>query len=70
MKVYMLETERLKIYPASKETMEDFISKQTNDILKTAYQEMLDGCIAHPKEWNYYAIWMIEKTNARSQVSL
>ena len=57
----MIETERLHIYPASKKEMEDFISSQTNDILKTAYQEMLDGCLMHPEEWNYYAIWMIEK---------
>ena len=41
----MIETERLHIYPASKEAMEDFISSQTNNILKTAYQEMLDGCL-------------------------
>ena len=38
----MIETERLHIYPASKEEMKDFISSQTNDVLKTAYQEMLD----------------------------
>ena len=57
----MIETQRLHIYTASKEEMEDFISSQTNDILKTAYQEMLAGCFMHPEEWNYYAIWMIEK---------
>ena len=49
----MIETERLHIYPASKKAMEDFISSQTNDILKTAYQEMLDGCLMHPEEWHY-----------------
>ena len=37
----MIETERLRIYPASKEEMKDFISGQANDILKTAYQERL-----------------------------
>ena len=57
----MIETERLRIYPASKEEMEPFIASQTSDILKTAYQEMLDGCLMHPEEWDYYAIWMIEK---------
>ena len=57
----MIETARLRVYPASKEEMEDFISGQTDDILKTAYQEMLDGCLMHPEEWDYYAIWMIEK---------
>ena len=57
----MIETERLHIYPAAKDQMQDFISEQTDAILRAAYQEMLDGCIAHPEEWNYHAIWMIEK---------
>ena len=57
----MIETKQLHIYPASKEEMEDFISSQTNDILRSAYQEMLDECLMHPEDWNYYAIWMIEK---------
>ena len=57
----MIETERLRIYPASKEEMEVFISGQANGVLKTAYQEMLDGCLMHSEEWNHYAIWMIEK---------
>ena len=43
----MVETERLKIYPASKEQMEAFIEAQTVDVLKAAYTEMLNGCIEH-----------------------
>ena len=56
----MIETKRLKIYAASKEQMEVFIAAQTVDILKAAYTEMLDGCLAHPNQWEWYAIWMIE----------
>lgn len=56
----MIETERLKIYPASKEQMETFIAAQTVDVLKAAYSEMLDGALAHPDKWDWYAIWMIE----------
>ena len=56
----MIETKRLKIYPATEEQMKLFISKQSADILKKAYTEMLEGCISHPDLWEWYAIWMIE----------
>ena len=56
----MIETERLKLYPASKEQMEVFIESQTVDVLKAAYTEMLNGCIEHSEQWDWYAIWMIE----------
>ncbi len=56
----MIETNRLKIYAATKEMMETFIEAQTIDVLKEAYTEMLNGCLEHPEEWDWYAIWMIE----------
>ena len=56
----MIETNRLIIYPASKEQMEAFIAAQSVDVLKAAYTEMLDGCLAHPDQWEWFAIWMIE----------
>ena len=56
----MIETQRLKIYAATEEQMEIWIAAQTIDVLKTAYTEMLDGCLAHPDQWDWYAIWMIE----------
>ena len=34
-----------------------------DDELKKAYGEMLDGCLAHPDQWDWYAMWMIEKTD-------
>lgn len=55
-----IETERLNIYVASKEEMEEFISNQSIDELKDAYAEMLNGCLKHPAQWEWYAIWMIE----------
>ena len=56
----MIETKRLKIYAATKKQMEAFIADQTVDVLKAAYTEMLDGCLTHPQQWEWYAIWMIE----------
>ena len=56
----MIETSRLKLYAASKEQMEAFIATQSVDVLKEAYTKMLNGCLAHPDQWDWYAIWMIE----------
>ena len=56
----MIETENLKIYAASQDEMEKFIELQTNEVLKAAYTEMLNGCIENPEQWEWYAIWMIK----------
>ena len=56
----MIETKRLKIYPASEEQMEAFIATQSIDILKAAYSEMPEGALTYPEQWEWYAIWMIE----------
>ena len=57
----ILYTERLQIHIASREEMESFIGTQTDPELLKAYREMLQGAIEHPKEWAWYAIWMIER---------
>ena len=59
----MKRTERLTIYPASREQMEAMIASEQNEELKKAYTEMLEGCLRHPDQWDWYAIWMIEKTD-------
>ncbi|MBO4887200.1 MAG: GNAT family N-acetyltransferase [Firmicutes bacterium] len=56
-----LDTERLIIYTSSREEMEKTIDDETDDILKMAYQEMLQGSLTHPDQWEWYAIWMIER---------
>lgn len=56
----IIETKRLRIYPATQEQMEAFIAAETDADLKTAYTEMLEGCLRHPDQWQWYAMWMIE----------
>ena len=56
----MIETKRLRIYPAAREQMEAFIAAEADAELKTAYAEMLEGCLRHPNQWQWYAMWMIE----------
>lgn len=63
MGVFMIQTERLKIYAASNGEMKKFIEAQCVDALKEAYTEMMCGCIKHPEQRVWYAIWMIELKN-------
>lgn len=56
----MTATKRIRIFPADRQQMEDIISSAEESELQKAYMEMLNGCLEHPKEWNWYAIWIIE----------
>ncbi len=56
-----METERLRIRMTDRKEMEDLIGREPDEILKTAYTEMLDGCLRHPGQWEWYAVWMIER---------
>lgn len=56
----LIKTTRLNIHPASDEQMESLIASQTVPELKEAYQQMLDGCLAHPGQREWYAVWNIE----------
>ena len=56
----MLKTERLVIRVASDDEMRAVIAAQTDDGLKQAYTEMLNGALTHPEERIWYAIWIIE----------
>ena len=40
--------------------MEAYIAAETDAELKKAYTEMLEGCLRHPDQWHWYAMWMIE----------
>lgn len=55
-----VETQRLKIYPASKEQMEAAVAAEPDAEMKKAYTEMLQGCLQNPALWDWYAMWAIE----------
>lgn len=57
----MIETERLILTTASRETMERMIAAEQDGDLKGAYREMLQGCLEHPDQWDWYAIWLITR---------
>ena len=59
----MMETERIRICPASRAQMESMIASERDDNLKKAYAEMLAGSLSHPEERDWYAMWIIEKSD-------
>ena len=56
-----METEHLKIYPATQDQMKAMIAAEVDEGLKAAYTEMLEGCLQNPDQWDWYAMWMIER---------
>lgn len=56
----MIKTNRLNIYPASNEQMEHLIAEQSLPELKEVYSQMLNGCLSHPNQREWYAIWNME----------
>ena len=59
----LIITERLNIRIASDDEMRELIAEQTDEGLKAAYGEMLAGCIAHPAQRQWYAVWLIGHKN-------
>ena len=41
--------------------MRRIIAEQTDTELIKAYSEMLQGCLDHPEQWMWYAVWIIER---------
>ena len=59
----ILVTDKIRIYPANREQMESMISAEKDDGLRNAYREMLEGCLTHPDQWDWYAMWIIERSD-------
>ncbi len=55
-----METERLRLCPATRRQMEAAIAAEADGELRQAYSEMLACCLAHPEQWDWYAMWRIE----------
>lgn len=56
----MIDTERLSICIASDEEMRELIATESEAEMKAAYAEMLAGCLHHPEQRQWYAVWFIK----------
>ena len=64
----MVITERMKIYPISIEKMKEIVEIEKNEILKIAYEEMLDGCLNDPEKYIWYTLWFMELKNSENEI--
>lgn len=55
----MLETKRLTLRPTTEAEMRAYIAATAEPALQAAYGEMLQGCLDHPEQWVWYALWEI-----------
>ena len=55
-----VESERLVLYPIDDDELKLLIDRETNDELKQAYSEMLQGCVNEPEHRIWYTVWFIE----------
>lgn len=58
-----VETERIYLYPLSDEEMRLVIEKESDNEMKQAYTEMLEGSLSNPDKRIWYAIWNMELNN-------
>ena len=64
----MVTTERMNIYPISIEKLKEVVSNEENEILKIAYKEMLDGCLAYPEKHIWYTLWFMELKDSKNEI--
>ena len=60
----LITTERMKIYPISIDEMKEIVKTEKNKILKTAYAEMLEGCLKYSENYIWYTLWFMELKNS------
>jgi len=56
-----IETERLMLAPISNDDMVSLMRNEPSNEMKEAYREMLAGCLAHPRERIWYAVWLMKR---------
>lgn len=64
----MIHTKRLIIYPLSDEEMREVIDRETDEVLKTAYSEMLAGCQRNPKKRIWHALWVLKLNDGSGRI--
>ncbi|MCR4924871.1 MAG: GNAT family N-acetyltransferase [Clostridiales bacterium] len=58
----------MNIFPISTQKLKEIVEQEENEILKSAYQEMLDGCLACPKNYIWYTLWFMQLKNSENEI--
>ena len=65
----IIETRRLRLYPADDETMKELVEREQDPDLKQAYAEMLAGCVNDPEHRIWYAVWFISPPDEPDRIA-
>lgn len=60
LKEMIIESKGLNLFPISDDEMRHLIENEESEELKQAYGEMLQGCIDHPDQRVWHAVWFME----------
>ena len=64
----MVTTERMNIFPISIEQLKEIVEQEKNEVLKSAYQEMLDDCLEYPENYIWYTLWFMELKDSENEI--
>lgn len=64
----MVITERMKVYPLSTEKLKETVEMGRDEVLKSAYREMLEGCLRCPEKHVWYTLWAMELRGSENEV--
>ena len=64
----MVTTERMNIYPISIKKLRKIVEKLDDEILKIAYNEMLNGCLKYPEKHIWYTLWLMELKDLENEI--
>ena len=64
----MVITERMKVYPLSTEKLKETVEMGRDEVLKSAYREMLEGCLRCPEKHVWYTLWAMELLDSENEV--
>ena len=64
----MVTTERMNIFPISIKKLKEIAQQEENEMLKIAYQEMLDGCLECPENYIWYTLWFMELKDSENEI--
>ena len=65
----VIKTERLSIYPLSDQEMQDMINNEPDEVLKTAYSEMLAGSLKNPGQRIWHALWVLQLNDGSGRIA-
>ena len=64
----MIKTKRLNLSIATDEEMKKLILEETDEEMKEAYTEMLEGCQVHSAQRMWYAVWFMKLADGSDEI--